>query len=154
MSTLCYHSGYNQLYAIADTLHWLLAMSGVKHLFHYFDGYIIIAQPQSQYCKSQLSILMYEYSRLGVPIAGHKTEGPTTNSDEWSDNKDCTSKELESLIDHLYRPLALKDRNADWLCDVTRGCSNAIKIVRLWRLSTSEFETPAICVLFSVLLFV
>ena len=47
MSTLCYHSGYNHLYAIADALHWLLAMSGVKHLFHYFDGYIIVAQPQS-----------------------------------------------------------------------------------------------------------
>jgi len=112
--------------AIADALHWHLVRSGVARLFHYLDDYIIVAQPQSQLCELQLNILMAECTKLGVPIAAHKTEGPATKLtflgieidtingelrlprdklhrlksllDDWGDRKGCTRKELESLI--------------------------------------------------------
>ena len=112
--------------ALADALHWHLRQSGIEHIEHYLDDYIIIGPPQLPQCAEFLRILLRECSSLGVPIAEHKTCGPTTSlvflgieidSDkgelrlpldkrtrlqtllqQWGDRKACSRKELESLI--------------------------------------------------------
>ncbi len=112
--------------AVADALQWHLIQAGVERLFHYLDDYILVGPPRSQVCQSQLQILLEECARLGVPIADHKTEGPATEVTflgividtvkgelrlpqdkltrltsllaEWQARKNCTRKELESLV--------------------------------------------------------
>ena len=64
--------------AVADTLHWHLAQGGIRYLYHYLDDFIIVAPPQSSHCQQDLTLLQQECSRLGVPIAAHKKEGPST----------------------------------------------------------------------------
>ena len=64
--------------ALADALQWHLIKSGVQVLLHYLDDYIMVGPPHSQLCHTWLLILVDECSRLGVPIAAHKTEGPST----------------------------------------------------------------------------
>ena len=63
---------------LADALQWHLIKPGVQVLLHYLDDYIVIGPPHSQLCHTWLLILVDECSRLGVPIAAHKTEGPST----------------------------------------------------------------------------
>ena len=115
--------------AVADALHWHLIQSGIQFLFHYLDDYIIVAPPNTQLCQQWLSVFLEECERLGVPIAHHKTEGPTTKItflgiemdtvmgelrlpqdklvrlketlQDWRFRKACTRKELESLIGQL-----------------------------------------------------
>ncbi len=111
--------------AVADALQRHLIQAGVER-FHYLDDYILVGPPHSQVCQTQLQILLDECARLGVPIADHKTEGPATKVTflgividtvkeelrlpqdkltrltsllaEWQARKNCTRKELESLI--------------------------------------------------------
>ena len=111
---------------MADVLHWHLQKAGIPHIKHYLDDFIIIAPPRSSLCQHYLEILNRECCQLGVPIADHKRDGPTTcltflgieidteagqlrlPTDklqrllsvlhEWENRKSCTCKELESLI--------------------------------------------------------
>jgi hypothetical protein len=115
--------------AVADTLHWHLQQGGIRYLYHYLDDFIIVAPPQSSQCQQDLTLLQRECGRLGVPIAAHKTEGPSTCLvflgieidtvvgelrlpedklrrlqsllHQWGSRKVCTRKELESLIGML-----------------------------------------------------
>ena len=112
--------------AVANAFHWHLKQRGIDHVLHYLDDFIIIAEPESPRCQENLSILMQAANTLGIPIADHKTEGPTTSLvflgievdtaagelrlprdklqrlkdllHEWGDRKVCRRKELESLI--------------------------------------------------------
>lgn len=112
--------------AVADALHWHLQQSGIPLIRHYLDDYIIITPPDETRCRAFIAILHRECSRLGVPIAAHKSEGPTTCLtflgieidtvagqlrlptdkldrlrallSEWGDRRHCGRKELESLI--------------------------------------------------------
>ena len=112
--------------AVADGLHWHLQRSGIQHLYHYLDDFIMLGPPHSPQCQGHLDTLLYQCNRLGVPIAAHKTEGPSsclvllgieidtvsgelrlpadklqrlqTLLQQWGDKKVCTRKELESLV--------------------------------------------------------
>ena len=105
---------------------WHLHRAGIPLIWYYFDDFIIVAPPGSSQCQELLSILDHECQALGVPIADHKRNGPTTcltylgievdtgmgqlrlpNDKlrrvksllcEWGAWHACTRKELESLI--------------------------------------------------------
>ena len=90
------------------------------------DDYIMVGPPDSQLCHTRLKVLMGECTRLDVPIASHKTEGPATEVTflgiiidtvkgelrlpldkltrltdlltAWQARRSCTRKKLESLI--------------------------------------------------------
>jgi hypothetical protein len=64
--------------AVADVLHWHLQRSGIHRIHHYLDDFIVLVPPRSPQCQQNLTTLQRECSRLGVTIAAHKTEGPTT----------------------------------------------------------------------------
>ena len=108
---------------------WCLRERGVQYVFHYLDDYIIIGPPDSPECATALRILDKTYAQLGVPIADHKRDGPTTCLtflgievdttagqlrlpqekllrlqsllSEWGDRKVCERRELESLVGTL-----------------------------------------------------
>ena len=64
--------------AVADALEWCVRKRGVRHVFHYLDDFIIIGPPNSTECAEALAILIRTCSQLGVPIAEHKRDVPTT----------------------------------------------------------------------------
>ena len=112
--------------AVADALEWCIRQEGVVHVYHYLDDFIVLGPPSSAQCLEDLQSLEAVCTSLGVPLAAHKREGPTTCLTflgieldsvagvlrlpedklqrlttilrEWGDRKACTRKELESLI--------------------------------------------------------
>ncbi len=114
---------------VADALNWHLVRAGVKFVDHYLDDFIILGSPATSQCREALTIVDRVCRSLGVPLATHKREGPTTCITflgilidtiagqlqlppeklsrlkgllhEWGDRRSCTRKELESLVGHL-----------------------------------------------------
>ena len=112
--------------AVADVLHWYLRKAGICYIEHYLNDFIIVAPPHAQLCQHHLTLLLQVCRHLGVPIAMHKTEGPSTqltflgididteegqlrlptdklsrlmsSLQEWENRKWCIRKDLESLI--------------------------------------------------------
>lgn len=115
--------------ALADFIAWVLNCQGVAHQIHYLDDFLFFAAPHSQQGRECLSTASQTLATLGVPVAAHKTEGPTTiitflgilvDSDNfelrlpadklarlhemlrhWANRHACTRQELESLLGHL-----------------------------------------------------
>ena len=115
--------------AVADAVEWILKEEGVATVFHYLDDFLIIGAPHSDECARALSLLLYTFRELGLPIALNKLEGPIAvlsflglelNSNllevrlpavklaeihllisSWLGWKACTGKELKSLVGHL-----------------------------------------------------
>ena len=112
--------------AVADALEWYLHSQGVEHVFHYLDDFAVIGRPHSLQCANAMASIDQACNMLGIPIAEHKRDGPTTclvflgievdtiksqlrlPDDklsrlqlclrEWGDRKVCQKRELESLI--------------------------------------------------------
>ena len=66
------------LNAIADFIAFVLTCQGIKFQLHYLDDFLLLGAPNSQQGREFLSIAVETLNRLGIPIAIHKTEGPTT----------------------------------------------------------------------------
>ena len=114
--------------AIADALHWMLQKEDINSL-HYLDDYFLVGFPNSDECGLALHKTTSFCSRLGVPLATHKTEGPSTKltilgieldthagilrlpSDKfarlrreisvWATKKSCCKRDLLSIIGQL-----------------------------------------------------
>ena len=110
--------------AIADALEWHLKSRGIVHLFHYLDDFAILGSPNSNECTRSLTMMWQVCTKLGIPLADHKTEGPATWITflgimidtmagqlslppeklarlqslliDWGDRKSCSKKDLES----------------------------------------------------------
>ena len=115
--------------AIADALEWCVRQNDVQSVYHYLDDFIVLGRPGTDECGRSLEQLSRTCTELRVPLAAHKTEGPTTCITflgieidsvagelrlppaklqrvqellrEWGDRKACTRRELESLIGTL-----------------------------------------------------
>jgi len=64
--------------ALADALEWIVRHRGILEVDHYLDDFIIIGPPQSKGCANSLEVLLETCRQLGVPVAVHKCQGPTT----------------------------------------------------------------------------
>ena len=62
--------------AIADALQWILESHRVRAI-HYLDDFLLFGPPDSDDCKRSREVVEARCAELGVPITGHKTEGPT-----------------------------------------------------------------------------
>eukprot|EP00731_Ephydatia_muelleri_P018931 Em0011g971a len=115
--------------ALADALEWRLREDGVRNVFHYLDDFVVLGTPGTVECRSALDKLRSRCTDLGIPLAAHKCEGPSTSItflgifidtatgelrlppeklvhirsllSEWGDRKACNRRELESLIGYL-----------------------------------------------------
>ena len=116
--------------ALADGLEWHLRNCGIRHVFQYLDDFIVVAPPHSSECAEALAIITQACANLGVPLAEHKRDGPTTCLtflgievdtvasqlrlpldklhrlrvllEDWRDKKVCERRELESLVGLLH----------------------------------------------------
>ena len=64
--------------AVVDALLWILGQHGVRNAMHYLDDFLLIGQAGSGECGQALSMSLQICERLGVPIAPHKMEGPSS----------------------------------------------------------------------------
>ena len=64
--------------AVADALEWIVKCEGVSSVIHYLDDFLLAGSPGSLQCARDLNTLLSSFSRLGVPVATQKLEGPTT----------------------------------------------------------------------------
>ena len=115
--------------ALADAVEWMLKQEGIEVVLHYLDDFLLVGAPNSSECERALSILLWVFGELGLPVATNKSEGPATQLTflgfkldsvqlefrlpakkvatlqmmitEWLDHRSCTRKELESLVGSL-----------------------------------------------------
>ncbi|KAL5518220.1 hypothetical protein EMCRGX_G003911 [Ephydatia muelleri] len=106
-----------------------LRADGIRHVFHYLDDFVVLGAPGSDECSRALEKLRSRCTELGIPLAAHKCEGPSTKItflgividtsvgelsipaeklnhlrdllEDWGDRKSCSLKDLESLIGYL-----------------------------------------------------
>ena len=115
--------------ALADLLQWIIIDQCHTFVIHYLDDFLLVGPPGSGQCANALERSLVICSRLGIPIAPEKVEGPSTTLtflgieldslswearlpkeklfrihsmvQEWSGRKSCKRKELESLLGYL-----------------------------------------------------
>ena len=138
--------------AVADALNWRLQVVGSPLIRHYLDDYIIITPPDRVRCRELITILHHECSRLGMPIAAHKCDGPTTCITFLGIEIDTVSGQLRlprDKLDHLR--LLLKEWRQRKHCDRKQlesliGLLNhACKVVRSARSLLEENDRPTAC---------
>ena len=115
--------------AFADALAWILGEQGVTRQLHYLDDFLFVGPPRETSCAVSLHKALEVCQHLGVPVATHKTEGPSTHLvflgiridtermqlsldqdklarivalvESWDSRRSATKRELQSLIGHL-----------------------------------------------------
>lgn len=115
--------------ALADALEWIMRKQGVRCSLHYLDDFIVFGRAEISECQRALDKALHTCQSLGVPIAGHKTEGPATTLtflgieldsqamevrlpatklqrlkeeiSRWRHRRSCTKRELLSLVGQL-----------------------------------------------------
>ena len=92
--------------AVADALEWC-AREQVSHTYHYLDDFIIIGPPDSDQCRKDLSTLESICTILGVPLAAHKREGPTTCLTFLGIEMDSGARILRLPADKLQRLISM-----------------------------------------------
>ena len=120
------HSSAKIFNAVADALEWRLK---AVYVYHYLDDFTVLGAPGTDEFSRAVSKLHITYSKLGIPLATHKSEGPATSITflrividtvaeelrlpaekldrlrtllvKWGDKKVYTCRDLESLIGHL-----------------------------------------------------
>ena len=71
-------SATNFFTAVADVLNWCLQWAGIRFVSYYLDDFIVVAPPRSEECLRAVGALDLVCAKLGVPMAPHKRDGPTT----------------------------------------------------------------------------
>ena len=93
--------------ALSDALAWILHSRGATHQLHYLDDFLLLGAPGSQECSQSLQLTLATCQELGVPVASHKTEGPTCCLTFLGIHIDSVSMELSLLADKLARVSAM-----------------------------------------------
>jgi len=55
---------------------WALHTAGIEHLIHYLDDFLFLVAPHSELGAYTLALTLATFSRLGIQVSAHKTEGP------------------------------------------------------------------------------
>ena len=63
----------------ADALEWIIRASGVHHILHYLDDFLVLGPPHSGVCLAALDAMISICQSLGVPLAADKIAGPATS---------------------------------------------------------------------------
>ena len=91
----------------ADALAWVMQTRGVSRQLHYLDDYLFLGALSSQECANYLHTALQVCHQLGVPVATHKTEAPTTRLTFLGIQLDSVTMQLSLAEDKLTRLLGL-----------------------------------------------
>ena len=104
---------------LADLLLWILIfVSGIPHIIHYLDDFLIVASSKDD-CSTYMGSMFSMFSRLGVPIAVEKTVGPSQ-----------IVTYLGIVMDTVRRELRLPHEKLVELLNVLRGWSSVRKCTK------------------------
>ena len=146
--------------AMADAMTWILFTRGVRFVLHYLDDFLLVGPPDSSEAATARARAEITFDDLGVPIASHKTEGPSScviflgiliDTDNLRlqlpeekvtrirqlvqrsvARRACTRREMESLLGHLVWLLkAKKGSNVELIGIVTILVSKYVKCFTL-----------------------
>ena len=104
--------------SLADALQWMLESQGID-LIHYLDDFILFGAPGSPECRLARERTEGLCARLGIPIAHHKSEGPTDRVTFLSVELDAESELVRLPEEKLQR---LQSEIRGWI-----GRSSCIK---------------------------
>ena len=97
--------------AVADSLAWALQCEGVTNSLHYLDDFLFWGPPEpAPDCGQALTLASTLSARLGLPVAVHKTVGPTTVLTFLGIEIDSDCQELRLPEDKLVRLRATLSR--------------------------------------------
>ena len=65
--------------AVADAISWALLRAGAPPLIHYLDDFLFFLHPSEGGGSRVLQQILHILESLGVPVAMHKIEGPSTS---------------------------------------------------------------------------
>ena len=65
--------------AMADSIAWALSCEGIRYLLHYLDDFLFLGAPHTDQGQESLTTALHLLDRLSIPVASHKTDGPTTS---------------------------------------------------------------------------
>ena len=63
---------------ITDALEWLLWQHGIHKIDYYLEDFVTMGAPGSTACARSLDLILQTCVELGVPLAMHKLDSPTT----------------------------------------------------------------------------
>ena len=115
--------------AFSELVAWAIHCRGVRWLLHYLDDFLLFGAPGTLEVASAAAVATEVLANAGIPVAAHKTEGPSTAVtflgimvdtilfqlrlppekvtllktlvEELSRRRSCTRRELESFVGHL-----------------------------------------------------
>ena len=115
---------------MADCLQWIFRKHGIGRVIHYLDDYLFVGPPATSECGRALQSAISICQRLGVKLSLNKLEGPTVSLSflgiqldterlevrlpeekmdnlsqlllEWRQKRNCTKRELLSLMGVLH----------------------------------------------------
>ena len=96
--------------AITDSLERIIWLQGITLVEHYLDDYIFLSWPQDASSQRDLETFGSTCEELGVPLAGHKQEGPCTRLTHPGSKIDTIAGHLHltpEKLDRLYKRAAL-----------------------------------------------
>ena len=64
--------------SVADARQWAAKQAGISYLEHFLDDFVTVGAPSSNECHNNLSLLISLCSKLGLPLAVDKQEGPSS----------------------------------------------------------------------------
>ena len=67
------------LTAFADMVAWAIHCHGVHFLPHYLDDYLFLGETGTLEAPQAATLANEVFSRVGIPVAAHKTEGPASS---------------------------------------------------------------------------
>lgn len=102
--------------ALAEALEWILRSRGVRNVIHYLDDFLLLGAPGSSECNQALLTTLSTCQELGIPLASHKVEGPTTCLTFLGIELDSSSLSLKLPHDKLLMLRQLLDQWARAKC--------------------------------------
>ena len=150
--------------AVADGLAWAMIINGVPLLLHYLDDFFFAGPAGAPICKQSLETAVPLCASLGLPVAPHKVEGPSTTLiflgieidsqkfelrlpvdklhrlqsliREWSSKKSASKHQLQSFIGHLSHAAAVVRPGRTFTRELIRTASIPKRSFHLVRLNT------------------
>ena len=104
------HSTSKIFSSVADMKAWVHHKAGIQHLTHYLDDFLFLVATHGVQI---LSLALSVFSKLGVPVARYRTEGPA-----------CVITFLGICIETLASELCLPQEKLQCLRDLIRVWSD------------------------------
>ena len=83
---------------------WIAQKRGVSYVIHYLDDFLTMGPPPSPICQLNLNTFIGLCSKLGVPLAPDKVEGPST-----------TLTFLDIILDTQRMEIRLPQEKLTWI---------------------------------------